>query len=412
MDGTQPAGHSTTKSLDYRPMGPDEAELFDSYMKYGFRPERGPPEYDPENVRRPVGDRRGLFRPGEDEPVSVCRHYWLDMSVRGERLPGAGLTSVITPPEHRRDGHVARILADALTEYRERGRHLSVLWPFDYGFYRAFGWDTSHEKRTYECQPSVLSAAADRVDGGTYEQVEPDDLSTLEPVYEADADRYSLTLERDEAWWRHRVCRAHPEEPFVYLWRRDGEPRSYVVYEFEGDYHDRTMLVREIGYTDIEGLDAALGFCHDHDSQADRVRIDTPNDPVVQDRLSAPDEVDCELHTGSMVRIVDVAETLGSLPYPDLDARISLAVTDDTADWNDGTFVLDVAPDHATCRAVEDDRDPDVALDVGALAQLAVGYRSVSELARSGRVRTVSSAVTDTLETLFPTTTVYLRDRF
>lgn len=393
-------------------MGPETAELFDSYMKYGFRPERGPPEYDPENVRRPVGARRGLFRPGEDEPVCVCRHYWLEMSVRGQTLPGAGLTSVITPPEHRRDGYVTRILAEALAEYRERGRQLSVLWPFDYGFYRAFGWDTAHEKRTYECPPSVFSAAADRVDGGSYRQVGLDELAALEPVYEANTRQYSLTFERDEAWWRHRVCRAHPEEPFVYLWTRDGQARSYVIYEFEGDYHDRTMVVREIGYSDIEGLDAALGFCHDHDSQADRVRLDTPNDPVVQDRLTAPDETDCELHTGAMVRLVDVAETLGSLPYPDIDARLTLGVTDEMAAWNDGIFELEVTPERATCHPADSGVEPDLSIDVGALAQLVVGYRSATELARSGRLQPTASSVTDTLEELLPSTTVYLRDRF
>lgn len=398
--------------LEYRRMGSDEESLFDSYMKYGFRPERGPPEYDPDDVRRPKGARRGLFQPGDETPVSVCRHYWLDFSVRGQSLPGAGLTSVITPPEHRRDGHVARILRDALAEYRERERLLSVLWPFDYGFYRAFGWDTTHEKRVYECPPSALAAAADRVEGGAYREVALDELSVLESAYEADASRYSLTIDRGEEWWRHRVCRAHPDDPFVYRWVRDGTTEAYVVYEFEGDYHDRTMVVREIAYADVEGLDAALAFCYDHDSQADRVRIDAPNDPVLQDRLTTPDAVDCELQTGAMVRIVDVAETLSSLPYPDVETQVTIAVTDGTADWNDETFVLDVTSDHATCRPASDDRDPDAELDVATLGQLVVGYRSATALARSGRIETASPAVTETLAELFPETTVYLRDRF
>ncbi|MDS0261079.1 GNAT family N-acetyltransferase [Haloarcula sp. S1CR25-12] len=399
-------------ALEYREMGSEEDELFDSYMKYGFRPERGPTEYDPDDVRRPVGARRGLFRPGEEAPVSVCRHYWLDMRVRGEALPGSGLTSVITPPEHRRGGYVTRLLDEALAEYRERGRLLSVLWPFDYGFYRSFGWDTANDKRTYEFTPSALAAVADRVDGGTYRRLSFDELSALEPVYESHASRYSLTIDRDQAWWRHRVCRAHPEEPFVYLWSRDGEPRSYIIYEFEGDHHERTMVVREFGYTDMGGLDAVLGFCHNHDSQADRIRIDAPDTPILRDRLPTPDDVDCELHTGAMVRIVDVEATLSSLPYPDTDAQITIAVSDDTADWNDDTFVLDVSPDSVTCRAVGDSRDPDVGLDIAALTQLAIGYRSVTELSRCGRLQTASPTVTDTLGELFPKTTVYLPDGF
>jgi len=393
-------------------MGDDEEELFDAYMQYGFRPENGPPEYDPASVRRPKGARRGLFRVGDEEPVSICRHYWFDVSVRGRTQPAAGLTSAITPPEHRRDGHVSRILRESLAEYRERGRTLSILNPFDYGFYRAFGWDTASDRRTYECPPSALSAAADRLDGGTYQQVAIDDITDVAPVYEAHADGYSLTLERDEAWWRHRVCRARPNDPFVYAWYRDGEPRAYLVYEFEGDYHDRTMVVREFGYTEPEGLIAVLAFCYNHDSQADCIRIRAPDDTVLQDRLAAPDSVDCELRTGPMVRVVDVAATLGRLSYPAVDRRLTLSVGDDIADWNDDTFVLDVSPGGATCRAVGDERDPDARLDVAALSQLVVGYRSVDDIDRAGRLDTVSPAVVDALADLFPATRAYFRDGF
>jgi len=319
---------------------------------------------------------------------------------------------VITPPEHRRDGYVTEILAETLGEYRERGRQFSTLWPFSYEFYRTFGWDTATNKRIYECDPSALAAAADRVEGGTYRQVALKNLSALEPVYDADAARYSLTLERDEEWWRHRVCRAHPEEPFVYLWSRDGDPAAYVVYEFEGDYHDRTMVVREMGYTDVEGLDAVLGFCYDHDSQADTIRINAPDDSVLQDRLTAPDQVDCELKTGAMVRVIDVAETLPSLSYPGIDAEVTLAVEDDFAAWNDDTFDLEVSGGRATCRVAGDGRDPDARLDIGALSQLLVGYRSASELARAGRLDDTTHGTVDVLEALYPPTTVYFRDRF
>jgi predicted acetyltransferase len=399
--------------LDYREMGDDSADLFDAYMQYGFRPESGPSESERATFDRPTGARRGLFRPGDEEPVSVCRHYWLDATVRGESLPVAGLTSVITPPEHRREGRVGALLDAALAEYRDRGRHLSVLWPFDYGFYRAFGWETADEERRYECAPSALSFAVACLDGvGSFRRVPLDSLDRLAPVYAADADRYSLTIDRDSSWWRDLVCRPHPTEPFAYAWVRDGEPRAYLLYEFEGDYHDRTMIVREFGYADVQGLTAVLAFCHNHDSQADSVRFVAPDDPILFDLLTAPDEVDCEVTNGPMVRVVDAAATLGALSYPDCDRRLAIAVEDDVADWNDGTFLLDVAGGHVTCRPVADGRDPDARLDVAALAQLVVGSRSATTLARADRLGTVSPAVVDALAELFPSRTVFLREHF
>jgi len=399
--------------LEYRPIDDDETELFYEYMQYGFRPQNGPVEFDPDDIRRPVGQRRGLYDDTVEgsEPVSICRHYIFDLEIRGNSHPGAGLTSVITPPEYRRNGYIQRILSESLVEYDRQGRQFSILRPFDYGFYRSFGWETANEVRNYECPVEALSFAPGKVDGaGEFRQLELDSFDTVSPVYEAFSSNYSLTIERDAEWWRHRVCYSRDADPYVYAWFKDGAPQAYLVFRFTGDYHGRTMKVREFAYTDTEALTAVLAFCYNHDSQADTVEFHAPDDSVFRDLLPAPDEVECTLSTGPMVRIIDVESTLSALSYPDVDGEIVLSVADDLAAWNDGAFRLSVSAGESHCEPT--DAAPAATLDIASLSQLAVGHRSATDLARADRIEVGSEEAIGTLDRLFPTTPVYIRDRF
>lgn len=410
--------------IEYKQIDDDQKELFNDYMRYAFSPVDGVTEYDPEEIRRPVGHKRGLFPKSGGDPVSICRHYWLDVSIRGEYYPAAGLTSVITPPEHRRNGYISRILEESLTEYHEKGRHLSLLWPFDYGFYNGFGWETANERRCYEGPMAALRFASDSFDeSGSYRRVDFDDLATLESVYEMHTAEHSLAIDRDADWWYHRVGKTRgigggqDKKPFVYAWFRDGVPRGYLVYTFEQGEESRngragTMDVHEYRYVDKEALMALLAFCYNHDSQADRFRIVGPDISVLYDMFTSPDDITCRLQTGPMARIVDVAKLLSELSYPERDTQLTIEVADEFCQWNDGVFSLSVSATGATCEQTSSDTVPEVELSIEALTQLVVGHRSAYELYQSSRLTTDSDMVLDVLDGLFPSTTAYLPHRF
>ncbi|WP_137289998.1 GNAT family N-acetyltransferase [Natronorubrum halophilum] len=413
---------------DYRPI-PDERDLFYEYCSYAFTPENGLPAYDPDEHELPrdtLGSRRGLYASGaadDADPRCVCRHYWLEARVRGAALRTAGLASVATPPEYRHGGYVRQLLARSLAEYRDQDVRFSVLWPFRYRFYRRYGWDTCNRIATHECEPTVLSFATEAADApgsadagetepGSFRRLEADEYEALEPVYAAHVDRYGLALERDEEWWRHRVFEGHDRDPFVYAYERDGRARGYLVYTIDGEASDRTMDVSELAATDHDALLALLSFCHRHASQVQRVRLRAPADVPLRDIARDPDEIDTAVADGPMVRVVDVAETLSALSYPDLEASLTIAVEDPLAEWNDGAFRLAVSDDRVTCERLAGDATPNLSLEIGALSQLVVGARSAATLERTGALETTDSDAIETLSRLFPETDVYLGDRF
>ena len=416
--------------VDYRPI-PDERDVFHEYRSYAFRPEEGLAAYDPDEHETPrdtLGSRRGVYATeGADDanPRSVCRHYWLESRVRGDTHRTAGLASVATPPEYRRRGYVRELLAHSLAEYRDHGVRVSVLWPFRYRFYRRYGWDTANRIVTHECDPAVLSFATDALeapagggapdsDPGPFHRLEADEYAVLKEAYGAHLERYSLALERDAEWWRHRVFGGSDRDPFVYAYVRDGQVKGYLVYTIDGG-DERTMAVSELVAVDHEGRLAMLSFCHRHGSQVERVRLRVPDATPIREIARDPDEIDTTVSEGPMVRIVDVAETLSALSYPDRDATVRLAVEDPLADWNEGTFTLEASNGTAACTRLGEasaDGDADVSLDVAALSQLAVGARSATDLERTGRLEVRDSTVVETLATLFPESDVYLGEFF
>ena len=113
----------------------------------------------------------------------------------------------------------------------------------------------------------------------------------------------------------------------------------------------------------------------------------------------------------------NVERALSALSYPDVDATLRLAVADDHAPWNVGTFELRVADGSGECRRVDGSGAgggsgaADAALGVGPLSQLVVGSRSALELARTGDLE-AGEATVETLTELFPQESVYLREYF
>lgn len=407
----------------YRPLRDDEAALFHEFVSYAFNPQGGPDaqEYDPEeqDERSRLGEKRGVF--DGEEPLAVCRHYWLETTLRGERVEMPGLSAVASPPEHRRGGNVRRMLEASVEEYRNREAPICALWPFEYAFYRQYGWETANRYVDVECAPETLAFAADAADelaeraGGDeaarWRRLDGDDWAAADAVYRAATEGVDLAIDRDEDWWRHRRFTGSDDDPFVYGWGTDDELRAYVIYSFEDGDDGRRLNVWEHEASDHEAYLRCLAFCRDHDSQVSTVKLHEQPDSVLPDLVDARDELDVELQGGPMVRIVDVVDALEAVGY-DADGTVVLDVADPLAPWNDDTFQLDATDGVGAVHRVDEDAvTVDAELDVGALTQLLVGYAPADRLAKTTDLTADDDALA-ALDRLFPETDAAILDFF
>ncbi|WP_435092822.1 GNAT family N-acetyltransferase [Halorubrum sp. N11] len=416
--------------MEYRSFPDERADEFDAFMRYAFAPAAGP--YDPEEAddHDTIAETRGLFD-AADDPIAVCGHHYFPLRIRGADREVAGLSAVASPPEHRRQGNVGRMLRESLAEYRGRGVFLSTLWPFEYPFYANYGWATASRYRRLTAPPDQLGFVDDLIataggDAGSFRRLDEDDYTAVKPVLAAMAERYDLTMDWTEAWWRERALQGWKTDPFVYGWERDGEIRGLCAYSFDDDAEDAdgtVMRVTDVAVADDEAWFQLLRFFRNHDSQVAEVRISAPPDAPLLDLVEDPRAVDCEVRTGPMVRLVDVVAGLEALtPDPRIETAFSLSVADPLVDWNDETFRVAVADGAVAVEptgnggideseGTEPDATADAAIDIGTLSQLYVGYRSVDEVVRGGRL-TVDSALVADLRALFPPRTTHLREGF
>ncbi|PSQ56111.1 GNAT family N-acetyltransferase [Halobacteriales archaeon SW_8_68_21] len=410
--------------LDYRPFPEERDEEFRAFMRYAFSPEEGP--HDPEtddDGREHLAAYRGLF--DGDDPVAVCGHHDFALRIRGRDRDAAGLSAVASPPEHRRQGHIERLLRESLAEYRDDGVDFSVLWPFEYPFYRRYGWRTVNRYRWVKTPPEQLAFAADKSERGDdagFRRLDADDYDAAADLLATTADRDDFTMARTEAWWRERTLRGWKTDPFVYGFERDGELRALLSYAFEerDDGDGRAMIVSDAAVADPADWDLVFRFCRDHDSQVERVRLRLPADVSVLDRATDPRAVTEEVRAGPMFRLVDAPAALEGLsPDLDVDAAFALAVDDPLVDWHDRPVRVAVADGEVDAERVDPDAPGSAAADVtagvGALSQLYAGYRGVDDLRAHAAFdvdRDAPGGLTDDLAALFPPRRTFLRETF
>lgn len=395
---------------EYRPLDPSDEAVYRSYTRYAFSPQVASPDDVPDGPRS-VGDRRGLFADaGDGRPLAVCAHHWFQSSVRGQPLDTPGVAAVATPPEHRRRGHARELLEYALEEYRDRGAHVAVLWPFNYTFYRSLGWEEAYRYVRHEIEPSALDTVTDEHHGAV-RRVDADEYASLDAIYREYTADFDLAFDRDETWWRHRVFESWWGDHYAAVWTGDdGADRGYLVYRFDGDHRDRQLVVTDFGATDPTAYRQLWRYLADHDSQASVVTVEEPVEARLLSHMDTRAGVETSLHGGAMVRLVDVASVLEAIDYPPpVETTVVLEIADELTEWNDRTVEFAVADGDGTCSAASGPAD--ASLDIGALSALVVGGQTAPMLAETGSLTGDDTAV-EALDAAFPPRPVACRDHF
>lgn len=399
--------------VEYRPVPEERHDEFHQLVDYAFRPQEGPQQYDDDDLPARHGDVRAVF--DDETPLSGCILQEFDARLRGKWVTLGGYTAVVTPPEHRRQGYVERLLRDSLDEYRDRDVSFVALWPFKRSFYRQFGWETTTRYARCEVEPAALSFAREQVTGsGEFWQATPDDWRAVHEVHLADGEGKTLSVERTEEWWRTRIFERFGDERYVYAWDDErGETHGYVVYDFEGEGSSRTLHARELLARSEEAYLQLLRFLYRHSSQVSTVELVQGPEVDLLERVADTRDVECAVDAGPMIRVADVASALVDVPYPaGATGRLTIAVTDPLLDENDGTVELTVEDGQAAAEYVSDGREADIEAGVGTLSQVLVGYHDVVDAERLGSLSVADEHTRATLGRLFPPETVRLGEFF
>lgn len=323
---------------------------------------------------------------------------------------GFGMVGPVTClPEHRRQGHVGRLLAMSLERMRTGGLALSGLQTPHDALYARYGWERGEAKKRYVFSPKDVKLRH-RGERGAFRAVDRNDWRRLDAVYRRYAEDRNGPIQRPEVWWKEAVMRRYgpdgaAEDSTCLVWvGPNGYDDGYVVYHPMTRPATHGHALRDLFVRDFVALtgDAYLALwehllTHDIASQ---IVIDVPPHDPLPDLCEDPWKIDVQRTEGAMIRIVDVEQALNRRAHAgDWAANFSMRVIDESAPWNGGTWRVDAAEGSMT--AERTDGEADVELTAGTLAPIFTGHMRPDVAANAGLLKANRPGVVDELMEAF-----------
>lgn len=349
-------------------------------------------------------DTYGLYRGGELlmlMAVSLQRGH-----LRGEPTDVAIFAHGFVPPENRQTGIVNMAIPRMVELADELGASCIMSNEFSSGIYGQFGVSIVDDCSEWSAPPSALVSSASTTDG-EFRRLGTDDVDELSAVHDRFVDRFAVGINRSPEYWQW-VLRDPSGTPYhVAGWERDGELRAYAVYK---QFADGTLIEADMGYEDLAAHRQILHYFGMHGSQVETVKFHGPGTGH-EFSLVDPDDAECQVEPGTVMRIVDVRAALEATGVPSgYSGQLVLDVDDYIRSDNDGRFRVTATEGGVEC--VETDADPDASMKINALPQLISGYRRPDVLAELGSITVHDDRAMDELAAMFPPATTFVRDNF
>jgi len=346
---------------------------------------------------------------GVDDGTDLAAIYLLydfQMRLRSSVIPMGGIGLLCSRLDQRGSGAVRHMILKSLETMRDRGFAVSVLDPFDVGFYRKYGWELfSREQRT-KLTAGTLAPACEAAQGIRIEDLASIDDPSLAFYNDFAARSYTLT-QRDKRRWE-RVFTIRPWDPKTAvrgILRATADDRvvGLAVYDLnsEGGYESSMSVDLSIceGHAARSALLGALRrLSHQIGSFTLTLPLDVDLWPHLVDR---PRET--AVHDMFMLRIVSLEQLDGlRVAAPDLETGIE--VVDAQAPWNQGTWTLTVEGGRLSVRR---GRRADLRCSINGLSAVLSGFSDFREMVQTGNAEALTDGWSD-----LPRVTSYMADHF
>lgn len=360
-------------------------------------------------------ERLKRMKPEESTGIFVDGHLAakltvlpLSITLNGMLLPMGGVSGVATWPEYRRSGYVAKLLSKALADMRSAGQTVSLLAPFQFSFYRKFGWETLTEYKRYEISVDKLPKFAET--NGCIRRV--DHYAELDEVYKRYALRFNGMLARSEQWWEWNVLTLRKKGQNAVYYDEQGVAQGYMLYQVK----EKKMNVFEFVFLDETARRALWRFIANHDSMINEVELQADAKDALPFLLDNP-RIKQEVVPYFMARIVDAQRFLTQFRYTAGPVGgLIIKLTDVHAPWNEGYYRIYAYGTEGVQAERVEEADAQaaaelLACDIQTLSAMFMGYQRPRFMSVIGRLSGSEKAV-DMLEDLIPPQSTYLLDFF
>ena len=211
--------------------------------------------------------------------VGAYAHLDLKIALEGQEFPAKGVASLAVAPE-RRGQRIAQFLVEqALEEWRSQQIPLSMLYPFQHGFYRKLGWAWTGRVHQYAIASYHLPIYPERFSMVPYDPTQHQ--QALKDAYHRSAMRHNGWLIRQEEWWQSRLKPQNGREIYCYV--ESGKLLGYLILQFAyppGLPSALSVVVQEWVALNVDAYRGIIGFLSALRDQVQTVVWNTyPEDP-------------------------------------------------------------------------------------------------------------------------------------
>lgn len=280
-------------------------------------------------------------------------------------LPTSYISSISCAPAKRGREYGKACLRRALEHMRAAGQVLSTLCPFEFAYYREFGWEWVNIRRFYRVPSQALRVVPET------DRVRPagkQDWKGIEDSYRRIGSRYRGMAIRDEAEWNLILGDSKSHLSYVYVYEGEGGIEGYLV--LRGGGSDETYLPEFITET-VQARRALLGLLSRLHMQGKAFTWSAPEDDGLWSEVFHRD-MQTTLGTSLQGRVVDVAAALSALkPATGLEGEFVLRLNDPFAEWNEGTWKASFADRAVTVQPTTEAAQ--LSMDIQAFSQAFFG---------------------------------------
>lgn len=393
----------TKSTLIRQATADDKRELFD-LMWYCFKEPMVNCEHE-----------EHLFKPAEfllaqdinktiTASIKVCPY---DMFYGASIVPIGGIALVSSRPDYRYSGNMGALINATIESMYNSGIVFSPLAPFDYKFYRNYGWEITYDRQFYTLDVDTLKGLGNQ--GYTYKLLSLEEYLEMLTLNNQYFKQYAgaLKLKHKDMVDQSRFFKLNGYDLVAV---KDGDSTiGYMVYKIQ----NRIMTVREFVSLTSATDRALLNYIYYHNAQIGDAKITLPLEHTLRFHLDEP-RFPIEFASDMMTRVVDVKKAMELNCY---DASISTELIFDIDDphgpWNHGKWLMKFNNGHCTATKLSesdtsmDSQIPTLQLTIQTLAQMLLGYHSMTDLHHLGKV----TALSPQLSVLFPKKVTFMNER-
>lgn len=334
------------------------------------------------------------------------------LHLNGNCFEASYVVGVVTAPEHRNKGIMKFLIQKAIEEIQSRNHFVSILMPFDTGFYRPYGWELCYSQLSYETPIHFLKSFGHRE--GNFNPIGwGNDMADLNRIYLAFSKPLNGYAMRSEKNWEIMLKELHDYGGYTYGLKNDQDiPVGYIQYMIKGD----KLTVKEMTYTTQWAKEAIFGFIYSHYSQVNTVEWTAPiNDHsnlFLRDTIKPKPTNNILLRPFMSARVVDVKKALEHCRFPEIvSVDFCMKIHDSYAPWNNTIF--HIAIDKGIPMVNEAvSQDPHMQCSINTFSQLFFGAIGLDEAIFRNMVELHNHQVEEQLRQVFKKKDNYINEYY